>query len=188
MDLESAVSQDGVRVDEPQSLPSTQSRETPLAEAHSQPNSMIMRSPQIAPPTQISLQQRQEALYTEYCERLFWHMPPSTKEGFHQFLSHLVEAKKVLLVSKLTGSLIIRVACPSLEILENLWSDYRSGQLETQAERCLVTADFLREFNLKEVKLRVEISEEEYKACCHELMKQGEKCRTKNKIEHLFLE
>ena len=183
MDLQSAVSQDGVRVDAPQSQPSPQSKDTLLTVVHSQPNSMTTSSQQIASPTQVSLQLqlRQEALYTTYCERLFWSMSPSTTEGFNQLLSHLTEAKGVLLVSKDTGSLIIRVACPSLEILENLWSDYRSGQLEKQAESCLVTEDFLREFNLKEVKLRVEMSEEEYETCHHELMKQGEKFRTKTK-------
>ena len=181
MDLQSAVSQDGVRVDAPQSQPSPQSKETPLAVVLSQPNSMSTSSQQIAPPTQVSLQLRQQDLYTTCCENLFWAMKPSTEEGFNHFLSYLIRMKGVLLVSKDTGSLIIRVACPSLEILENLWSDYRSGELEKQAESCLVTEDFLREFNLKEVKLRVEMSEEEYETCHHELMKQGEKFRTKTK-------
>ena len=111
----------------------------------------------------------------------------SSDEGVERLVRTLKTLYNVLVISKRTGSLILRVACPSLEILENLWSDYRSGQLKKEAERCLVTEDFLKEFKLKEIKLRVEMSEEEYKACRHELMKEGEKFRAEDKIEHLFI-
>ena len=60
------------------------------------------------------------------------------------------------------GSLIITVSCSSLEVLEELWKDYRTGHLNEVIQATLVTAEVLEKLNLKEVKLRTIISEEDY--------------------------
>ena len=60
------------------------------------------------------------------------------------------------------GSLIITVSCNSLEVLEELWKEYRTGHLNEVIQTTLVTAEVLEKLNLKEVKLRTIISEEDY--------------------------
>ena len=60
------------------------------------------------------------------------------------------------------GSLIITVSCGSLEVLEELWKEYRTGHLNEVIQVTLVTAEVLEKLNLKEVKLRTIISEEDY--------------------------
>lgn len=60
------------------------------------------------------------------------------------------------------GSLIITVSCSSLEVLEELWEEYRTGHLNEVIQATLVTAEVLEKLNLKEVKLRTIISEEDY--------------------------
>ena len=60
------------------------------------------------------------------------------------------------------GSLIITVSCSSLEVLEELWKEYRTGHLNEMIQATLVTAEVLEKLNLKEVKLRTIISEEDY--------------------------
>ena len=185
IDVKTSVPKVRVRGDIPCHQPSKQSGETPLPQV--QPRNMPQCGGEVNLPDET--------------QRV--HTPPAANETDSQSpqrfslslfkppagerYSVKIERRGLKIMEISYGSLIIRVACPSLEILENLWSDHKSGRLEKEAESCLVTEDFLREFNLKEVKLRVEISEEEYKACRHELMKQGEKFRMKNKIEHLFI-
>ena len=60
------------------------------------------------------------------------------------------------------GSLIITISCSSLEVLEELWKEYRTGHLNEVIQATLVTAEVLEKLNLKEVKLRTIISEEDY--------------------------
>ena len=60
------------------------------------------------------------------------------------------------------GSLIITVSCSSLEVLEELWKEYRTGHLNEVIQATLVTAEVLEKLNLNEVKLRTIISEEDY--------------------------
>ena len=60
------------------------------------------------------------------------------------------------------GSLIITVSCSSLEVLEELWKEYRTGHLNEVIQATLVTAEVLEKLNLKEVKLRTIISEDDY--------------------------
>ena len=68
-------------------------------------------------------------------------------------------------VSDTEGSLLIKVTCSSLEILEGLWEDYSSGHLNEVIEQTLVTSDILEKFGLSELKLKTTIKEEEYKKC-----------------------
>ena len=60
------------------------------------------------------------------------------------------------------GSLLITVECSSLQILQGLWEDYRSGHLNEIAQQMLVTAEVLEKLGLAEVRLKTFISEEEY--------------------------
>ena len=63
------------------------------------------------------------------------------------------------------GSLLITVTCSSLQILEGLWEDYRSGHLNKVIEQTLVTPDVLEKLGLSELKLKTTISDEEYNKC-----------------------
>lgn len=88
--------------------------------------------------------------------------------AYNRFLS-LVENLKVRLgvnvVSYGQGSLLITVTCSSLEILEGLWEDYTSGNLNKAVEQNLVAPDVLNELGLSELKLETTITEEEYNRC-----------------------
>ena len=61
------------------------------------------------------------------------------------------------------GSLLITVKCSSLQILEGLWEDYVSGHLNQVVQETLVTKEVLENLGLDDVKLKVFISEEEYR-------------------------
>ncbi|XP_078368375.1 uncharacterized protein LOC144652233 isoform X3 [Oculina patagonica] len=63
------------------------------------------------------------------------------------------------------GSLRIIVECSTLEVLERLWKDYRSGNLNTVAEKCLLTDDIKWWFDVESVQLKTIILEEDYLAC-----------------------
>ena len=60
------------------------------------------------------------------------------------------------------GSLIVTVSCSSLEVLEALWKDYRTGHLNEVVQVTLVRAEILKELDLREATLRTIISEEDY--------------------------
>ena len=77
-------------------------------------------------------------------------------------------------------SLRIEVKCLTLEILEHLWQDYRSGQLDRMAENLLVTDDIKRKFNVESIKLKATISEEDYLACKEYLSKRPGKAPNNN--------
>ena len=72
-------------------------------------------------------------------------------------------------------ALRIEVKCLTLESLERLWQDYRSGQLNRMAENLLVTDDIKRKFNLESITLKTTISEADYLACKEYLSKRSGK-------------
>ena len=88
--------------------------------------------------------------------------------AYNRLLS-LVENLKVRLgvsvESHREGSLLITVTCGSLKILEGLWEDYTSGNLNKVVEQKLVTPDVLHKLGLSELKLETTITEEEYNKC-----------------------
>ncbi|XP_078347663.1 uncharacterized protein LOC144632801 isoform X1 [Oculina patagonica] len=90
--------------------------------------------------------------------------PPRCKDEHDEFLTYL-KKMSVVLTGVSVGSLVITVKCDSLQILEELWKDYSSGDLGAVVQRCFVTEEILREFSLAELKLKTTILEEEYKAC-----------------------
>ena len=89
----------------------------------------------------------------------------STPEEFNGFVRYIEKVRKALIVDVTTGSLIVKVECSSLEILEGLWEDYCTGYLNIMAQKFLVTEEILKEFGLVEVKLTTTIKKEEYRAC-----------------------
>ena len=98
-------------------------------------------------------------------QRYLQNVNPSSPEEFNGFLKYLAEVRKVLVVDKQQGSLIITLECRSLQILDELWEDYCSGYLNKMAQKFLVTGVLLEEFGLTTVKLKTMILKEEYTAC-----------------------
>ena len=60
------------------------------------------------------------------------------------------------------GSWHITVECSSLQVLEGLWEDYRSGHLNSVAQEILITQPVLEKLGLTELKLKTFISEDQY--------------------------
>ncbi|PFX19725.1 E3 ubiquitin-protein ligase DZIP3 [Stylophora pistillata] len=63
------------------------------------------------------------------------------------------------------GCLEIRIECPSLEILEKLWKNYRSGRLDKIGKRYLLTDEVKNEAQLKTVNITTMIKDDEYNSC-----------------------
>ena len=97
-------------------------------------------------------------------DRHFKRRDKSNAEKLDDFVEYMERVRKVLIVDAQTGSLIITVECGSLKILDNLWVDYCTGNLNEMAQKYLVTEDILEEFGLFQVKLSTTIQEEEYRA------------------------
>lgn len=97
--------------------------------------------------------------------KCFQQVDTSNQKELNGFLQYLKEIRELLLLGTQEGSLIIRVECRSLQILEALWEDYCTGHLNKMAQKFLITEDVLNAFGLIEVKLTTTIVEEEYRAC-----------------------
>ena len=96
-------------------------------------------------------------------ERRMWDVILSAKERTLSLLFYYFGyVRKVFVRSHDVGSLLITVECSSLQILEELWEDYRNGHLTEIAQEILVTAEVLEKLGLDEVRLETFISEEEY--------------------------
>ena len=91
-----------------------------------------------------------------------WTVILSFKKTFELFLQYLKCKLNVFVRNHDVGSLLITVECSSLQILEGLWEDYRSGHLNAIAQEILVTAEVLEKLGLDEVRLKTFIYEEEY--------------------------
>lgn len=120
--------------------------------------------PSSQPQVVITSESTQEVLNmiaSNYLQKL----DPSTPEEFNGFLQYMQKIREVIIVDVKTGSLIITVECSSLQILDELWIDYKTGHLNEMAQKYLVTEDVLKAFGLTELKLKTTIVEEEYRAC-----------------------
>ena len=98
-------------------------------------------------------------------QRAIWRAIRASKKALNRLLKYLKGKLGVGVVSHTEGSLLIKVTCSSLEILEGLWEDYSSGHLNEVIEQILVPWDILETFGLSELKLKTTIKEEEYKKC-----------------------
>ena len=92
----------------------------------------------------------------------FWHVVYSFKSSLNLFISYLKMKLGVDVEDYRLGSLVITVSCSSLEVLEALWKEYRTGHLNKVVQATLVTAEVLEKLHLSEVKLRAVISEKDY--------------------------
>ena len=92
----------------------------------------------------------------------FWDVVYSFKRPLNLLKKYLKMKIEAAVQVFRRGSLIITVSCGSLEVLEELWKEYRTGHLNKVIQATLVTAEVLEKLNLKAVKLRTIISEEDY--------------------------
>ena len=92
----------------------------------------------------------------------FWDDVYSSNRSLNRLKKYLKKKFGANVLGDRRGSLIITVSCSSLEVLEELWKEYRTGHLNEVIQATLVTAEVLEKLNLKEVKLRTIISEEDY--------------------------
>ena len=92
------------------------------------------------------------------------------------FTDNLIKTYEVLVLTVCKGSIVISLRCPTLESLEHLWSDYRSGDLDKLAERYLVTDDMKEKLKLEKSYLKVTIDEENYLNCKRALMELPSTC------------
>ena len=98
-------------------------------------------------------------------QRAIWRAIRASRKALNRLLKYLKDKLGVGVVSHKEGSLLIKVTCSSLKILEGLWEDYSSGHLNEAIEQTLVPSDILVKFGLSELKLKTTIKEEEYKKC-----------------------
>ena len=92
----------------------------------------------------------------------FWYVVFSFKRPLELLIRYLKIKLGVDVQSYRLGSLVITVSCSSLEVLEALWNEYRTGRLNEVVQDTLVTGEVLEKLELSEVKLRTIISEEDY--------------------------
>lgn len=102
-----------------------------------------------------------KAIACKYVDR----QEPFNLEEFSAFVDHLERMHRLLVVDAHVDCLIVTVRCSSLQILDELWEDYRTGHLNEVAQKYLVTKEILKKFGLIELKLMTTIVEEEYRAC-----------------------
>ena len=130
----------------------------PVPTGHTQPLCTGAEAPQAGNPIPV------EEVLCLIAANYLQNTPPKTKAERDDFLAYMRQMRLVL-TGVTVGSLLIKVRCDSLQILERLWEDYSSGQLGDVVQRCLVTEEILTELSLAELKLKTTISKEEYKAC-----------------------
>ena len=92
----------------------------------------------------------------------FWYVVYSFKRPLELLIRYLKIKLGVDVQSYRLGSLVMTVSCSSLEVLEALWNEYRTGRLNEVVQDTLVTRQVLEKLDLSEVKLRTIISEEDY--------------------------
>ncbi|ESO87886.1 hypothetical protein LOTGIDRAFT_166189 [Lottia gigantea] len=67
------------------------------------------------------------------------------------------------------GSVVIRLNCPTLNSLEDLWLKFKSGELQTLINNIFITPSILLKNNAKFINLGVTILKDEYRVCQAEL-------------------
>ena len=86
--------------------------------------------------------------------------------GVRAFLKYLETTYNLSRVALNVGSLIISLDCKTSRGLDQLCNyDFFSGQLNKLAERHLVTYEMKKKLNLRSIKLKITIEEENYLRC-----------------------
>ena len=97
-------------------------------------------------------------------------------EDFNGFARYMKEIRETIVLpgdhDDMPGSLIITVECGSLKILNELWQDYCTGDLDRAVQEYLVTKDILKNLGLTEVKLKTTINGSDY-IDCQKYLTQG---------------
>ena len=91
-----------------------------------------------------------------------WNVILSFKDSVHLLLRYLSYKLRLLVRGTELGSWHITAECSSLQVLEGLWEDYRSGHLNSVAQVLLITPQVLEKLGLTELKLKTFISEDQY--------------------------
>ncbi|KAL9973778.1 hypothetical protein ACROYT_G020280 [Oculina patagonica] len=91
-------------------------------------------------------------------------------KGLKDFYAYLRGHLDILIESSENSSIKITVKCRTLEILERLMVDYRSGHLNAKAEEYLITEKVKDELDMETITLTTTILEEDYLACKLSLM------------------
>ena len=92
-----------------------------------------------------------------------WNVIVAFKHPFRLLFGYLGNTLNAFIEDIELGSLLITVRCRSLQILGELWEDYVSGHLNQVVQETLVTNEVLENLGLDDVKLKVFISEKEYR-------------------------
>ena len=92
-----------------------------------------------------------------------WNVIVAFKHPFRLLFGYLGNTLNAFIEDIELGSLFITVRCRSLQILGELWEDYVSGHLNQVVQETLVTNEVLENLGLDDVKLKVFISEKEYR-------------------------
>ena len=90
-----------------------------------------------------------------------WDVILSFKESVDLFFRYLSYKLHLLVRNDEVGSWHITVECSSLQVLEGLWEDYRSGHLNSVAQVMLITPQVLKKIGRTELKLKTFISEDQ---------------------------
>ena len=89
----------------------------------------------------------------------------SSHKDLYDFYAYLVGHLQLMDVNFHLSSIKITANCRTLEILELLWDDYRSGHLNAKAEECLITEKVKDELDMETITLTTTILEQDYLAC-----------------------
>ena len=90
-----------------------------------------------------------------------WNVILSFKESVDLFLRYLWYNLRLRVRNNEVGSWHITVECSSLQVLEGVWEDYRSGHLNSVAQEMLITPQVLEKLGVTELKLKTSISEDQ---------------------------
>ena len=110
------------------------------------------------------LNDQQQELFDDLMQNMLLFMDnhdPSEAEGqLGALIQYLIKSHKLLFKRFTNNGLEIILECPTLESLESLLNDHRSGHLTEVTERHLVTDEIKAILNLETVRLKTVFEEE----------------------------
>ena len=122
------------------------------------------------------------------------YFPLTAQEELQDFICYLRDQLDAEITAKKAGSLILTVHCRSVEILERLWKDYCSGNLNMLAEECFLTDERAKaqeemgeksEDDTDTVGLETTILKEDYLRCKTFLTEISGKLSSQGTVSHL---
>ena len=134
---------------------------------------------------------------TSFATQEMKSFPLTTQQELQQFCYYLIENLDLELSGKTPGSLILTVHCRTLDILERLWEDYRSGHLDEVVEECFHTDETTKAeeemgeqcgAHVDSISLETTISKEDYLRCKEFLTEISGKLSSLGAITYLGFE